>query len=76
MRQLGDLARGGHQARWAWMFEVSDLRNPWYRRLGWWVQDFFRPRPPIELPGWVMPGLPVRKIGTGYQSAGWKGRRP
>ena len=66
MRLCGDLARGGHQARWVELFEVSVIRTPWYRRLGWRVKDFFLPRSPVEGPGRVRPGVSIRKIGTGY----------
>ena len=67
MRLLGDLARGGHQARWVAMFEVSELRNPWYLRLGWRVKDVFRPRRAAECPGWVAPRMPIHKVGTGFR---------
>lgn len=66
MRLTGDLARGGHQAHWVKMFEASDLKNPLYLRFAWWVKDFFRPRPPLEHPGRILPGQPIQKIGTGY----------
>ena len=69
MRRYGDLARGGHQARWVELFEVSELKNPWYLRLGWRVKDFFCPRLPLDQPGRVRPGLPIYKVGTGFRGA-------
>lgn len=66
MLKIGNLAEGGHQAKWVMLFEVSNLRNPWYLRLAWRVKDFFCPRKPLEEHGRIFPGQSIQKIGTGY----------
>lgn len=64
---IGDLARGGHQAHWVELFEVTPPHNPWYLRLAWAVKDVFRPRVPLEGYGRVFPGQSIRMVGTGYE---------
>ena len=66
MIKIGDLAHGGHQAHWGMQYEVSIIRQPWYQRLSWRLKDIFRPRPPLEEHGRILPGQPIHKIGTGY----------
>ena len=64
--KFGDLATHGHQAKWVYLFEVSELRNPWYLRLAWWLKDLFFPRQPLEAHGLIKQGQQIQKIGTGY----------
>ena len=66
MLRIGDLAYGGHQAKWVMFYEASVIRSPLLLRILWRVKDFFHPRPPLEHPGRILPGQPIHKIGTGY----------
>lgn len=66
MTRIGDLARGGHQAHIFEQYNISEIRNPWYLRLAWWVKDFICPRKPLEGYGLIIPGQTIQKIGTGY----------
>ena len=56
MVPVGDLSRGGHQARWIMLFEATEIRKPLWRR----VRERFRRRRAAL-------GAGIAAMGTGYE---------